>query len=282
MSRRIVAVTGANRGLGYALVKRLLKESSIYDTVVLCTRDRSKGVEAYNSLKQFTRSPRHLEIADLDTSSEASIASFTKWVESNTGTLTSIVHNAGIMVKEANVPVAEKVEKTAQTNLFGIINLNERLLSANLIQNKGKILHLSSKLGNASFIRNAELKERIKNVSSLEEVLSLYEWQLQAAKDGTLASNFSPNFPFQEYSFQKLLLSKYTKELLKDQRVIAKQLEVYSLCPGWCKTDMGGDMASDSVESGTNLSYLLLNSQDGINPKLQGKLVIKPNTAMDV
>lgn len=282
MSRRIVAVTGANRGLGYALVKHLLLESTMYDTVVLCSRDRQKGVEAYGNLRPFFKHPRHLEIADLDTSRPESVQRFSDWLLQQTGPLHAIVHNAGVMVKDPQASLEEKVTRTAQTNLFGVMGLTEELLSRDLLERGGKILNVSSKLGSPSFIRNPDLKERIKNIASFQDIRSLYQWQLDEARSGNLPNNFSPNFPFQEYSFQKLLLTKYTKLLAADSRVVEKGLEVYALCPGWCKTDMGGEMATETIESGTNISFQLLHNRDGLQPKLQGKLVIKPTLAMDI
>ena len=175
MSRRVVAVTGANRGLGYALVKRLLVESTLYDTIVLCTRDRQKGVDAYTSLRPFVKNPRHLEIADLDTSRLGSIQRFADWLEQQSGPLHAIVHNAGVMFKDPQTSLEEKVSKTAETNLFGVINLTEELLSRDLLQTGGKIINISSKLGSTSFIRNAALKERVQNIASYQDIHALYQ-----------------------------------------------------------------------------------------------------------
>lgn len=277
MNRKIIAVTGANKGKGFALVKRLLLESTMYDTVVLCSHDRQKGVEAYKSLRPFFKHPRNLEIADLESSRLDSVQRFADWLYHYMGPLHAIVHNAGIMIKDPQASLEEKVAKTAETNLFGVINLTEALLSRDLLQTGGKIINVSSKLGSASFIRNAALKERVQNVNSYQDIHALFQWQLQEARYGTLPSNFLPDIPFQEYSFQDLLLEEYTKLLVRDPRVVQKQLEVHSQCPDWCKTDVEEDLASESAEKSRNISFELLQDTADLHPDPLGKLSTRAN-----
>ena len=281
MSKRIVAVTGANRGLGLALVKRLLKESN-YETILLCSRDVNKGKEVAKQLQDIEGASSKLDVAGLDMENQQSISDFCGFVKQKYGQVSAIVNNAGILFKEDTISSTDKFVRTAKPNLFGVVYLNDQILNQDLIQKKGKIVNLSSKLAHSSGIRDAELKEKVKSISSYDDIFDLYDWFLEVSKTDKAKGLFSPNFPYQEYSFLKLLLSKYTMLLSKDPRVTAKELEVYSMCPGWCKTDMGGQMASNTIESGTNVSYYLLNELQGINEKLQGKLVYKAGVGIDM
>ncbi len=53
----------------------------------------------------------------------------------------------------------------------------------------------------------------------------------------------------------KALISSYVREILS-HKVVGEQ-SAYSMCPGWCRTDMGGANAPKSVEEGVDTMYYL-------------------------
>lgn len=68
--RRLILVTGANKGIGFEVVKKLAAESSSNGTVILLgSRDLQRGQDALIQLK----SPSNVHILQLDTSSRESI-----------------------------------------------------------------------------------------------------------------------------------------------------------------------------------------------------------------
>ncbi|KVI00407.1 Glucose/ribitol dehydrogenase [Cynara cardunculus var. scolymus] len=74
----IAIVTGANKGIGYALVKRF---AQLGLTVVLTSRDPSKGVKAVDSLKVLGLDG-NICFCQLDISDQASVRSFVSWFRS--------------------------------------------------------------------------------------------------------------------------------------------------------------------------------------------------------
>lgn len=73
----VAIVTGGNKGIGFALVKRM---AELGLTVILTARDNARGMEALESLKQLGL---HLYYHHLDVSDISSIQLFTSWFTNN-------------------------------------------------------------------------------------------------------------------------------------------------------------------------------------------------------
>lgn len=281
MSHRVVAITGANRGLGLALAKRIACSNNFYSKVILCSRDEKKGKEAINSILKEGNVRAELEAAILDMDSKESISRFTQDIKKKYGQIFALVNNAGILIKDPVVK-PEVLEKTASTNLFGVISLSDQFLEQDLLQRRGKLIGVSSKLASSSFIRDAELKNLLSNITRVESLQPVYQYMLEQVKANKASSLFVPKFPFAEYSVLKRMMSIYYRILAESATVQERGLFVATLCPGWCKTDMGGQMATNSVESGTDLSYQLLTEDSGASHPLQGKLIYASNAGVTV
>lgn len=81
----MAVVTGANKGIGFALVKRLAEMGL---TVVLTCRDLIKGIEAVDSL---AASGLQVELCRLDVADLASIDAFVSWLTNKFGGLDVLV-----------------------------------------------------------------------------------------------------------------------------------------------------------------------------------------------
>lgn len=281
--KRIVAVTGANRGIGLALVKRLVKQNQ-FGTVILCSRNLEKGQEAsFEVQSEAVESSTVVEVEKLDMACSDSIKEFSEKVKSKYSGIHALVNNAGINLKPKE-PETEKLSRleqfdtTLKVNVWGLADLTHNLISNEALLPKSKVINISSQLATSHFLRDKELKqkiEEIKTLDDLKEVSNLYRSLLESGN-----SFYSANAPFPDYSFSKILVSKYSKILAHSEEAKKRELEVYALCPGWVKTDMGGEMATGSVESGTNVSNYLLNlgyeGGEPVNPEMFGTLVFQP------
>lgn len=65
-------------------------------------------------------------------------------------------------------------------------------------------------------------------------------------------------------------MNVYTTRLAKDPFIIENDIQVYSLCPGWIKTDMAGPKAPGTIEEGAETPIFLLDLPYKIDPKIQG------------
>ena len=89
-------VTGGNKGIGFAIVRRLCKEFN--GDVVLTSRDEKLGREAVQKLEGEGLKPVYCQ---LDITSSESIENLKKFLVEKYGGLDVIVNNAGIAFKSA-------------------------------------------------------------------------------------------------------------------------------------------------------------------------------------
>lgn len=135
---KAILVTGANKGIGLALVERLLTERD--DThVVLAARSKSRGDSARDAL--VARTPAwgtRLEVVQLDAARQDSVTAAATHVRERHGHLYGLVNNAGV----ADADPAEIVD----VNLNGVKRVSDAF--APLLQRPGgRLVHISSGAG---------------------------------------------------------------------------------------------------------------------------------------
>ncbi len=131
-------VTGANKGIGYEIAKRLLEAGF---RVLVGARDRERGETAVQALREF--GDAHwisLDVADLASIERAAAA-----VKQQYPDLALLVNNAGIpgdMHKVGWAFEAEELAATHQVNFVGPFALSKALLPL-LIANSGTIQNVT-------------------------------------------------------------------------------------------------------------------------------------------
>ena len=141
---KIALITGANRGIGYAIAKGLLQKGF---RVIATSRSPESGEKAVAGLSQFG----DVSFCQLDVSNLESIHSCVDFVETQFGQLDILINNAGINydtwqnVINANL---EEVSSTFETNTFGPWQLTQSLLPLLRKGNHGaNIVNVSSGSG---------------------------------------------------------------------------------------------------------------------------------------
>uniref|UniRef100_A0A8C9DK97 Carbonyl reductase [NADPH] 1 n=1 Tax=Prolemur simus TaxID=1328070 RepID=A0A8C9DK97_PROSS len=122
--RRVALVTGANKGIGFAIARDLCRQFS--GDVVLTARDVARGQAAVHQLQAEGLSPRfhQLDIDDLQ-----SIRALRDFLRREYGGLDVLVNNAGIAFKVADTtPFHIQAEVTLKTNFFGTRDVCTELL----------------------------------------------------------------------------------------------------------------------------------------------------------
>jgi len=133
--KKKILVTGASRGIGKALVKKLLEDG--FDIIAIARN--KKGLIALE--KEYAKFGTVKGIT-LDLSNEEAVKKFTqKWKES----LYGIINNAGICKTERLDENNDVWEEVIKTNLAGPYFLTKGLLAH--IESPGRIVNISSQLG---------------------------------------------------------------------------------------------------------------------------------------
>nr|XP_020140279.1 carbonyl reductase [NADPH] 1-like [Microcebus murinus] len=121
---RVALVTGANKGIGFAIARDLCRQFS--GDVVLTARDAVRGQAAVQQLQAEGLSPRfhQLDIDDLQ-----SIRALRDFLRKEYGGLDVLVNNAGIAFKNADTtPFHIQAEVTMKTNFFATRDVCTELL----------------------------------------------------------------------------------------------------------------------------------------------------------
>jgi NAD(P)-dependent dehydrogenase (short-subunit alcohol dehydrogenase family) len=127
-------VTGANKGIGLEIVKRLIGEGM---TVYLGARDPEKGEKAAADVGA--------RFVQLDVTDPASVQRAAEAIDS----LDVLINNAGI-VSGVNAPGAADVasiREVFETNVFGVVSVTEAFLPQLRRSAHGRIVNVSSTVG---------------------------------------------------------------------------------------------------------------------------------------
>lgn len=211
----ISLVTGANKGIGYEICRRL---GQLGHVVLLGARDKKRGRAAVEQLKA-AGADAHLLL--LDVTHQPSIVRSASYIEQEYGRLDVLVNNAGIIhdrsLTASDIPL-DTVREVFEPNFFGVIAVTQAMLPLLRKSAAGRIVNMSSGLG-------------------------------------SLALQADPANPFGDYKMlgydaSKTALNSLTIHFAYELR--NTPIKVNSACPGWVKTDMGGPEAPGTVEQGAD------------------------------
>ncbi len=154
MSRTIVLITGASRGIGKAIAKRFAKEGHF----VIGTATTEKGAELINEYLHDTGGIGRV----LDVRNPEQIDALFEEIESVYGSVQVLVNNAGI-TKDG---LLMRMEKDAwndvlEVNLTSVYRISKRAIRGMMKARKGRIINISSviaQMGNAGQANYAAAK----------------------------------------------------------------------------------------------------------------------------
>lgn len=221
MSKRIILITGANKGIGFETARQLAREGH---TVLVAGRD---GAKAEAAVAELTREGLKAEAVTLDVDDAASIARAVAQVGERHGKLDTLINNAGVALEgwgvQASQTPLDSWRATFETNVFGLVAVTQAFLP---------------------LVRKSEAG-RIVNVSSILGSLTLH------------SDPSSPIYDFKSaaYDSSKAAVNQYTIHLAHELR--NTPIKVNSAHPGWVKTDLGGEGAPMEVVDGAKTSVWL-------------------------
>ncbi|XP_055975501.1 carbonyl reductase [NADPH] 1 isoform X1 [Sorex fumeus] len=261
-STRVALVTGANKGIGFAITRELCRQFS--GDVVLTARDEARGQAAVQQLQAEGLSPRfhQLDINDLQ-----SIRALRDFLRKEYGGLDVLVNNAGIAFKmNDTTPFHIQAEVTMKTNFYGTKDVCAELLP--LMKPQGRVVNVSSMMSLMALKScSPELQQKFRsNTITEEELVALMNKFVEDTKNGTHQKEGWPNTAYGVTKIGITVLSRIQARELTEQRKGASIL-LNACCPGWVRTDMAGPKAPKSPEEGAVTPvYLALLPPDADGP----------------
>lgn len=215
MKKKTAIVTGANKGIGFGLVKEL--KSKGYD-VWLGARNPELGQKAAKELGAH--------FLKIDVTSTESIQEAFKEYSKQNDSLDLLINNAGIYLTGrddvATKATIDSIRETFEVNFMGVINVSQTFVPLLKKGHEPHILTISSGMGSQGL-----LSDRGSFIEQFPQMI------------GYCASKTAVN------TFTILL----GKELEKDG------IRVNSICPGYVDTDLNGHSGVLSTDTSANNIY---------------------------
>ena len=205
--KRVIIVTGANRGIGRATTSALVAKGH---SVVMACRDVESAVSVRKSIQEGGGSG-NIEVIHLDLASLQSVRKFAKIFSDTFPGLDVLINNAGVFIYKKDA-TRDGFEKTMGTNYLGPFLLTNLLLPKLRTSTDGRIINVAS---------NAYRYGRI----DINDLASTNRFQI-----------------FRTYAASKLALVLFTLELA--DRLRNTEISVNAVHPGevgtniWRSTNM--------------------------------------------
>lgn len=215
-SERVALITGANKGIGLEIARKLGQAGVV---VLVGTRDEARGNAAAETLRLEGIQASYFGI---DLNDEQSIQSAAARIEADHGRLDILINNAGITDPGDGVPSAATtfaIRRIMDTNFIGTHAVTQAMLPLIRKSLAGRIVNLSSSLG-------------------------------------SLAMNGDPSSPYYAaqllgYNASKAALNMLTVQLSEELR--GTPITVNSVSPGFVATDLNGHSGWLTAEEGARL-----------------------------
>ncbi|MFJ5927753.1 SDR family oxidoreductase [Kitasatospora sp. NPDC092948] len=228
---RTAVVTGANKGIGRAIARRLGQAGH---TVYLGARDEQRGRAAERELRAEGLDVRFLH---LDVTDEASAASAAERIAQEAGHLDALVNNAGVggpLSTPSETP-ADEVRRVYETNVFAVITVTNALLPLLRRAPAGRIVNVSSVLGSLA------------HAAARKDPTGVFP-------DGVFPAHLA-------YNTSKAALNAVTVTYANELRDTG--ILVNAVSPGWVATDINGHQGALTPEQGARIPVLLATLGEG-------------------
>lgn len=220
----IALVTGASRGLGRAVADKLAREGF---RVLLIGR---QAVALDLAAAELIAHGRHAHTYVADVNNPADVAALARWVRQEFGQLDVLVNNAGVFLEPHDFtdPASGSALVADPDDILATFATNT-LAPLRLVQALAPLLADGARIVNVS-----------SGMGQLTDMGGLWPG----------------------YRLSKTALNALTRILAAE--LAPRGIKVNAVCPGWCRTDMGGASAERTPEQGAaSIAWAAMLPEDG-------------------
>jgi 3-oxoacyl-[acyl-carrier protein] reductase len=192
LSNKIAAVTGATKGIGYAIAESLAREGAV---VAICGRSKQTAEAAARTLSERTGSK--VVGLGVDVRDQNQVSEFFRLIDKTFEGLDILVNNAGLGIF---APVAELTfeawRETLETNLSGVFYCCKEAVPRMRQRGGGSVINISSLAGKNPFAGGAAYNASKFGLNGFSEAMMLdhrYDRiRVSYVMPGSVDTDFSP------------------------------------------------------------------------------------------
>uniref|UniRef100_A0A5S6QPP5 Carbonyl reductase [NADPH] 1 n=1 Tax=Trichuris muris TaxID=70415 RepID=A0A5S6QPP5_TRIMR len=235
MVENVAVVTGANRGIGYGIVKGLCTKFD--GTVYLTARKIDCGISATVKMQTEVDNMRcgALRFHQLDITDRKSICRLKQHLLLEHGGLDILINNAGVHIKGNEIPIVQDFAVTFGVNYCGTKAVCEELFP--ILRPGARVVNVSSQKGMLHCIKSEQLRNRLTSptltMAQLDDIIQEFVLAVKENKKAMLG------FPESNYAMSKLgvIVATRIQQKMFDESG-RPDIIVNSCCPGYVSTDM--------------------------------------------
>ncbi len=227
---KVALVSGANQGLGFALVEALCNILDPDASIYLTARDRTRGEEAVRQLRERGLAPL---FHPLDVTDEASVAALAETIRSRHGGVDIVISNAAARIAHDRSQ-AEQVALFIDTNNHGTFRMIRAFGS--LLRDNARFLVVASSFGS---LRNlsADLRPKFDVATlSLEDIEQVMDDYVRLVETGQAEAQHWPGWINVASKVAQVASTKIMARLMREE-ASRRGILIDAVCPGLIDTD---------------------------------------------
>lgn len=270
MASKIAIVTGSNKGIGYAAVRRLAK-SNFDGYIYLTSRNEERGRSALDTLVKEGYS--NILFHTLDITDPASRNEFVQYIKTRHGGVDVLINNAGIAFPNSSTEsFATQARVTLATNYTATKEFCEAIFP--FLRPNARVVNVSSSLGHLSMLRKgtepqaSELRAKLMSDTLTRSGLDAIANEFLRASESGRHSELG--WISNSYAVTKIFVSALTRVQQRelDEQRPNDNIVVNAVHPGYVDTDMTSHRGHLTPEEGAKpLVHCALLPTDPNTPK---------------
>ncbi|RMZ82561.1 hypothetical protein DV738_g1478, partial [Chaetothyriales sp. CBS 135597] len=245
--KKIILITGANKGVGYETAKNLVLSSLTYH-VLVGSRDPAKGEQAVAQLRAEKDIQGTAEAIQIDVTLDETVEAAAQQVGAKFGRLDGLVNNAGVSSKSASS--VTQLRENLAVNTVGPVLVTEAFLPLLKKSADPRLVFVTTSLA------------------------SLHH----ATDPSSLYYSTKAPYPYDYYRASKVALNMIMVEFNKRE---GRQIKVWGGDPGWLATDLADKALMEKLGAphasvgGNEIARCIKGDRDADVGKVVGKYGIQ-------